>query len=539
MNRCIVSLLTLLPLAGVAHGQLLDYTVTGVIDSASSGISPEIWDPVQVGDPFTLVYRVDSGTSTSFDDGLRAIYTEPVLEIEMNIGGILATLDSLSGSTVQISDDRTGPTSCTDDLEIQVLANSFDVDTLDLFLVATATLPTCPATSNSGTGYPATVDPSGFTTANSICLKTTEFGVFTGVINAITMRPSNDECADAIDLPGGFSDTPYDPRNATTDGADSGGFCDYGFAGDDQNYQDIWFRYTPVVTGCTYISTFGLAGYDTRLSVYDSTACPDDPANMIACVDEESFPINFPFEAGLDVSLVAGTTYLIRLGTFDAFTAVQPGVLRIAAGPVAEASNGGANPGAPGCELSLDLCNGDGGNQAGCTDCPCGNNASPGTIGGCLNSAGGSTRLFAEGDPSVSLPSGSTTDLRLRLSGGPPMATSVLLSGSAVAPQNMANPCFGASSGSQAADRDGLRCAVQSVLRHGNRSTDGSGNLTDSSGPSRVWGGEAQPVAGIAGQGGFVAGQSRFFQVTHRDDPLLVCMRGLNTSQAVQVTFTP
>ena len=103
----------------------------------------------------------------------------------------------------------------------------------------------------------------------------------------------------------------------------------------------------------------------------------------------------------------------------------------------------------------------------------------------------------------------------------------------------MANPCFGLGTGSQAFDRDGLRCAVQSVLRHGNRQTNASGEIMDSTGPSRVWGGEAQPNAGIAGAAGFLPGQVRYFQVTHRDDPMAVCMRGLNTSQAVEVTFVP
>ena len=45
--------------------------------------------------------------------------------------------------------------------------------------------------------------------------------------------------------------------------------------------------------------------------------------------------------------------------------------------------------------------------------------------------------------------------------------------------------------------------------------------------------------AGIAAAAGFVAGQTRYFQVTHRDDAAQVCMRGLNTSQAVEMTFTP
>jgi hypothetical protein len=185
------------------------------------------------------------------------------------------------------------------------------------------------------------------------------------------------------------------------------------------------------------------------------------------------------------------------------------------------------------------VCNGDGGDQAGCTDCPCGNNAPMGTVGGCLNSAGTSTQLTASGDPSVSLPSGSTTDLQFSATGAPPGSTNVLLSGNAVAPASMANPCFGLNSGILSADRDGLRCVVQVVVRHGNRAANGMGEIMDSSGPSRVWGGPAQPVDGIAVQGGFVSGQTRFFQITHRDDAMAVCMRGLNTSQAVSVTFTP
>ena len=119
------------------------------------------------------------------------------------------------------------------------------------------------------------------------------------------------------------------------------------------------------------------------------------------------------------------------------------------------------------------------------------------------------------------------------------MATSVLLSGAAVAPTGAANPCFGLQSGIHSADRDGLRCAVQGVRRHGNRMTDAAGNIQDSTGPSRGWGGESDPSVGIATQGGFVAGQTRYFQVVYRDDPSVVCMRGLNTTQAVEVTFEP
>ncbi len=103
----------------------------------------------------------------------------------------------------------------------------------------------------------------------------------------------------------------------------------------------------------------------------------------------------------------------------------------------------------------VDQCNGDSGDGAGCTNCPCLNNAPLGTIGGCLNSSGGSARLTASGSPSLSLPPGSVSDLRFGMQGATPSAFSVLLSGDAVAPTNVANPCFGQNSGIQAISFDG------------------------------------------------------------------------------------
>jgi len=194
--------------------------------------------------------------------------------------------------------------------------------------------------------------------------------------------------------------------------------------------------------------------------------------------------------------------------------------------------------------VAPDHCNGDGGNQLGCTNCPCGNNATPGTIGGCLNSSGGSTRIFATGDTSVSLPAGTTTttDLRFSLSGAQPGAFCVMLSGDAIAPTNAMNMCVGLNSGVQSLDRDSLRCAVMNIRRHGGRSANAMGEVGQviaATGPQRPWGGEAQPHGGIYAQGGFVAGQTRYFQVTHRDDIAAVCMRGLNSSQAIEITFAP
>ena len=184
-----------------------------------------------------------------------------------------------------------------------------------------------------------------------------------------------------------------------------------------------------------------------------------------------------------------------------------------------------------------EFCFGDGGNQVGCTNCPCANNAPIGSGGGCLNSSGDGIQLNPSGDPSVSLPSGDTSDLRFSADGAPANAFCILNSGDALAPGNMANPCFGLGSGAQAAAFDGLRCAITNTRRHGGRSADANGEVGVTNSP---WGGEGGPPVGLAvAGGGFVSGQTRYFQIINRDDATLGCMRGLNTSQAVEVTFTP
>ena len=172
-------------------------------------------------------------------------------------------------------------------------------------------------------------------------------------------------------------------------------------------------------------------------------------------------------------------------------------------------------------------CNGDGGNQQGCTNCPCGNNSAPGTQGGCLNSVGTAARLIGMNTMSIS-----SADLRFEASGLPPQATAILVSGDAIAPQNGANPCFGLSSGIKSVSHDGLRCVVQNIRRHGNRQSDLNGNIGLTNGG---WG----TPDGFFGLGGFTAGQTKHFQIYHRDAVDSVCPvgTGLNTSQAVTVTF--
>ena len=176
-------------------------------------------------------------------------------------------------------------------------------------------------------------------------------------------------------------------------------------------------------------------------------------------------------------------------------------------------------------------CVGDGGDQMGCTECPCLNNAPSGALGGCLNSAGASARLVATG--SESLLAG---DLRFEVEGAVPDSFAVLTSGAAIAPTNPQNPCFGLDSGVPSLSLDGLRCAVQSTLRHGGRPVAADGTV--GMGSTNGWGPPNGPSGGVGQAAGFPPGETRHFQVFYRELPGTSCLTEQNTTQAVTVTFT-
>ncbi len=179
------------------------------------------------------------------------------------------------------------------------------------------------------------------------------------------------------------------------------------------------------------------------------------------------------------------------------------------------------------------FCFGDGGDQMGCQDCPCNNNAPTGKIGGCLNTQNRSAFLYKSGVPSAGADS-----LRFQMTGGIANNFVLLTSGDAQAPANPANPCFAQNPGSgiRVIHFDGLRCVVQNFQRHGIRMTDAEGTAGIT---NEGWGSPDGPPAGLIAQGGFGAGQTRHFQTIYRDNSAAGCSTGLNTSQGVSVTFTP
>lgn len=175
-----------------------------------------------------------------------------------------------------------------------------------------------------------------------------------------------------------------------------------------------------------------------------------------------------------------------------------------------------------------EFCNGDGGDQLGCTACPCGNNAPMGTIGGCLNSAGTSARLLATGSASMM-----SDTLRFEVSSASASTFGILSSAMNQLP-NM-GPCP-PGSGILSPVLDGLRCIGGGLIRHGTRPSDVNGDIGVT---TNGWGPPNGPAGGLVAQTGAAVGQTRNFQCFYREDPLFTCQTGQNTTNAVSVVIAP
>jgi len=125
--------------------------------------------------------------------------------------------------------------------------------------------------------------------------------------------PPNDSCPDGDSLFEGL--TPFDTSFATTDDIPLlAGVCFLDPPEDNQIYNDIWYRYTATANGTVTVSTCGLAGFDTRLAVYQGVDCPAPGSlSLVACDDNGSGcgagNSELVFEA------VDGQEYLIRVGS--------------------------------------------------------------------------------------------------------------------------------------------------------------------------------------------------------------------------------
>lgn len=141
------------------------------------------------------------------------------------------------------------------------------------------------------------------------------------------------------------------------------------------------------------------------------------------------------------------------------------------------------------------------------TACPCGNSSNAGAEAGCANSQGIGGSLRADGTSRTSV-----DDLVLLAADLVPDQPALAFAGENAVAGGSGIP-FG----------DGLRCAGTNVVRLGTVNTGSAGESS--------WG------PGLAVQGGWSSGDTRYFQVWYRDPLLGPCGSGFNTTNGLEVRF--
>ena len=120
--------------------------------------------------------------------------------------------------------------------------------------------------------------------------------------------PVNDECSGAISVSEGIF--PFNNLNTPiTDVV----VCDINMS------HDVWFHYTPTVTGLVEIHTCGAQGtlLNTVLGVYDGAlGCPLPGDTALACDDDSCFPAvgSLPRNSSVELHVVAGASYYVQVG---------------------------------------------------------------------------------------------------------------------------------------------------------------------------------------------------------------------------------
>jgi len=117
--------------------------------------------------------------------------------------------------------------------------------------------------------------------------------------------PANNACATATVI-AGVGTFAFDNAAATTDGA-ADTLCN--FFGQQQIERDVWYRWTPAVTGAHTISFCGSTGVDTKVALYNGGSCPVGAA--IACQDDAC-----QLQTELTANVTAGQQYTLRVGVY-------------------------------------------------------------------------------------------------------------------------------------------------------------------------------------------------------------------------------
>lgn len=126
--------------------------------------------------------------------------------------------------------------------------------------------------------------------------------------------PANDLCANSIDVSEGV--VAFTTIGAGSDGPALPGECDEGFGLSFTN--DVWYDYTPSVSGDVTISLCDGALYDSRISLYSGCGCPQSNANFVGCNDDGCGDPGTP--STLTAAVSGGQCYKLRIGGFGGAT---------------------------------------------------------------------------------------------------------------------------------------------------------------------------------------------------------------------------
>jgi hypothetical protein len=133
-------------------------------------------------------------------------------------------------------------------------------------------------------------------------------------LNLFAQSPANDSCSNAISV--GLEEVvDFTTVESTTDGP-AGAQHENCFAtANDSIPNDVWYSFTPDISGEVRWTNCGTADYDSRMAVYGPGAsCPPTDEDIIACNDDGTDCANSTSELTFVIS--SGATYLLRMGGY-------------------------------------------------------------------------------------------------------------------------------------------------------------------------------------------------------------------------------
>jgi hypothetical protein len=189
-----------------------------------------------------------------------------------------------------------------------------------------ASFPTILASAVPNTGS-ATVTLPSITTSQARIKVAAIGNIYFDISNAnfsiAPAGPSNSACSAALPLVA--AQTPFDTTGSTTDGPSEAncGFC----CNNTQVAQDIWYTYNAQCTGTSTVSVCG-ANFDSRIAIYNGSACPSAPNTAIACDDDFCGTAS---ASQVTWNTVAGQNYKVRIGGFG--SAAGSGTIYLSCAP--------------------------------------------------------------------------------------------------------------------------------------------------------------------------------------------------------------